>query len=100
MNRDDTGNQIKPGPLKGSYAEYRLEKLKELRKQFNVDDLGFYKGGVPRPGKGSVRGDGLGKVGEFHEPYQHNEEQHDRPHIRSLSGVEAQNHKNYMESKD
>lgn len=44
-NRDDTGNEIKPGPLKGSYAEYRMEKLKEWRKKFNVDDHGFYKGG-------------------------------------------------------
>jgi hypothetical protein len=43
--RDNQGNPIKPSPLKGSYAEYRLEKLKELRKQFNVDDHGFYKGG-------------------------------------------------------
>jgi hypothetical protein len=43
--RDETGNFVKPGPLKGSYAEYRLQKLKELRSQFNVDDHGFYKGG-------------------------------------------------------
>lgn len=43
--RDESGNFVKAGPLKGSYAEYRLQKLKELRKLYNVDDFGFYKGG-------------------------------------------------------
>lgn len=43
--RDVKGNVIKPGPLKGSYADFRMEKLKEWRKRFNVDDHGFYKGG-------------------------------------------------------
>ncbi len=43
--RDNLGNPIIPGPLKGSYAEYRLEKLKEIRKKFNVDEHGFFKGG-------------------------------------------------------
>jgi hypothetical protein len=43
--RNDAGNSIKPNPMKGSYAEYRLEKLKEIRKKFNIDDHGFYKGG-------------------------------------------------------
>jgi hypothetical protein len=43
--RNNTGNPINPNPLKGSYAEYRLEKLKEIRKKFNIDDHGFYKGG-------------------------------------------------------
>ena len=43
--RDNLGNPIISGPLKGSYAEYRLEKLKEIRKNFNVDEHGFFKGG-------------------------------------------------------
>ena len=44
-DRNNTGNNIQAGPMKGSYAEYRLEKLKEIRKKFNIDDHGFFKGG-------------------------------------------------------
>lgn len=43
--RDKNGEVPKPAPVKGSYGDYRLEKLKEWRKTFNVDDHGFYKGG-------------------------------------------------------
>jgi hypothetical protein len=43
--RDKTGNFTKPRPLKGSYGDHRLEKQKEWRKLFNVDDFGHYKGG-------------------------------------------------------
>lgn len=43
--RDESGHVIKPGPLKGSYAEHRLQKLKEWRDKYNVDQHGFYKGG-------------------------------------------------------
>jgi hypothetical protein len=43
--RDKEGNVVRPGPIKGSYADFRLEKLQEWRKQFNVDDHGLYKGG-------------------------------------------------------
>lgn len=42
--RDNSGN-ISAGPLKGTYADYRAEKLKEWRKMFNVDNHGFFKGG-------------------------------------------------------
>jgi|LauGreDrversion4_2_1035121.scaffolds.fasta_scaffold545041_2 hypothetical protein len=43
--RDSSGNTIKPSPMKGTYGDYRLEKLQEWRKAFNVDDHGLYKGG-------------------------------------------------------
>jgi len=43
--RNNEGNVIKPAPLKGSYADHRLETLKEWRKKFNVDENGLYKGG-------------------------------------------------------
>ena len=43
--RDKSGNSVKPKPLKGTYGDLRLDKLKEWRKTFNVDDNGFYKGG-------------------------------------------------------
>lgn len=98
--RDITGNKIKPSPLKGSYAEYKLEKLKEMRKEFNVDDNGFYKGGVPAPFKGSVRGTALGNIGMAHSPNQHNE-MNDRPHVApQVTTVEAKDHKDFMNSKD
>jgi hypothetical protein len=94
--RDKTGHVIKPMPMKGSYAEYRLEKLKELRKQFNVDDHGFYKGGVPAAFKGTIRTNSGGIVGEFHSPYEHNET-HDRPHIRPhVAQEDALHHKNFL----
>lgn len=45
--RDEAGNVKRPAPTKGSYAETRLAELKEQRKQYNVNDLGLYRGGVP-----------------------------------------------------
>ncbi len=99
VQRDGTGNAIKPAPMKGSYAEYRLEKLKEMRRQFNVDDNGFYKGGVPRKGNGEVRGNANGPHGFYHNPWDHNENAHDLPHIRDhVSTKEAQDHKIFMNS--
>jgi curved DNA-binding protein CbpA len=94
--RDATANNVKPAPMKGSYAEYRLEKLKELRKEFNVDDLGNYKGGVPRKGNGPVRGNAMGVHGQYHNPFYHNE-MHDTPHARDhVTLKESQDHKIFM----
>ena len=73
--RDATGNIIQPVPMKCSYAEYRLEKLKELRKKFNVDDHGFYKGGVPRKNLGNFKGDSLGVHGQTHDAWDFNNEE-------------------------
>jgi len=53
-------------PAPGSYAETRLRELKEQREQYNVNHLGFYRGGVPRKGRGPIRGAALGNPGEFH----------------------------------
>jgi curved DNA-binding protein CbpA len=101
QNRDVQANQVKPGPMKGSYAEYRLEKLKELRKQHDVDNHGFYKGGVPKQGRGAVRGNAWAQPGAFHEPWGHNERMHDLPHVRPhVSVKEAVEHKTYMNGKN
>lgn len=43
--RDNSGNVPGAKPMKGSYAEYRADKLKEWRMKFNVDQHGFFKGG-------------------------------------------------------
>jgi curved DNA-binding protein CbpA len=101
MNRDSKGNQIKPGPMKGSYAEYRLEKLKEIRKSFNVNDHGMHKGGIPRQGGGQSRGTAYGPPGTFHNEWSHNEIIHDLPHIRPhVTRFEAETHKKFMNCKN
>ncbi len=100
LKRDESGNSIKPSPLKGSYAEYRAEKLKEWRNKFNVNNQGLYKGGVPRRDNGPVRGDALAPPGMYHNPWYHNEMVHDSPHARNqVSMKEANEHKGFMNSK-
>ena len=64
--RDESGNVPVAAPAKGSYAETRLAELKEQRKQYNVNDIGFYRGGVPEKGRGAIRGAAIGAPGEFH----------------------------------
>lgn len=99
--RDLAGNKVKPSPLKGSYAEYRLEKLKEWRKKFDVDNHGFYKGGVPRRNGGATRGNAWAPPGVFHSPFYHNEEVHDNPHARPhVAMKEAQDHRRFMNGID
>ena len=70
--RDEAGNVAKAAPARGSYAEARLAELKEQRKQYNVNDLGLYRGGVPQKGKGAIRGTAMGAPGLFHQPKTHN----------------------------
>ena len=43
-----------------------MAELKQQREMYNANDLGFYRGGVPRRGRGPVRGNALGPPGEFH----------------------------------
>ena len=64
--RDAAGNVPSAAPTPGSYAETRLAELKEQRKQYNVNDLGYYRGGVPGKGRGAVRGTAMGVPGEYH----------------------------------
>ena len=45
--RDKSGNVPKTSPERGSYAEQRLNQLKKERDKYNVNYLGYYKGGVP-----------------------------------------------------
>ena len=50
----------------------RLAELKVEREKYNVNDIGFYNGGVPRRHRGAVRGDAAGTAGYFHSPNMHN----------------------------
>lgn len=64
--RDANGNITKPAPKRGSYAEQRVAELKKERARYNVNDLGYYNGGVPRKNRGMLRGDALAEPGHFH----------------------------------
>jgi len=46
--RDKSGMIPKVKPVRGSYAEERLNQLKKDREQYSVNHLGYYKGGLPR----------------------------------------------------
>lgn len=70
--RDKSGMIPREKPVRGSYAEERLAQLKKERQQYNVNDYGFYQGGLPKKDHGTVRGKSLGNPGEFHSPQFHN----------------------------
>jgi len=70
--RDKTGMVPKGKPVRGSYAEDRLNQLKKDREQYNVNYLGYYSGGLPTKNRGPIRGKAIGNVGEFHSPQIHN----------------------------
>ena len=70
--RDKSGNIPRDGPSRGSYAENRLEELKKEREKYNVNHLGYYRGGLPQKEKGPIRTKSLGRPGEFHDPKVHN----------------------------
>ena len=70
--RDASGGLPVQAPAKGSYAEERLQELKEARKKYNVNHLGYYRGGVPQKGRGAVRGEAIMPPGYFHQPKVHN----------------------------
>lgn len=72
--RDAKGNipAAAPSPSAESYAAERLAELKMQRKKYNVNDLGFYRGGLPKKNRGPMRGTALGNPGEYHQPTTHN----------------------------
>lgn len=66
--RDRSGVSPRQRPGEGSYAAKRMAELANERSKYNVNHLGFYNGGVPKPNRGSIRGDALGRPGAFHSP--------------------------------
>lgn len=96
--RDETGNVPAAAPARGSYAETRLAELKEQRKQYNVNDLGFYRGGVPNKSRGAIRGSAIGVPGEFHSPKTHNFYNFYHPDSKIINSEDTVKFKAYMVS--
>ena len=94
--RDEAGNTPTDRPAAGSYAETRLAELKEQRKKYNVNDLGYYRGGVPQKGKGTIRGSAMGRPGEFHTPQVHNFYNNYHADAKLVSSEDALKFKNFM----
>ena len=95
-NRDKRGVSPKTRPQRGSYAEQRIQELKKEREKFNVNDLGFYNGGVPRANRGTVRGKALGPAGEFHSPKIHNYKEYNHVDSFRVGTEDALKFKHYM----
>ena len=70
--RDASGNPPAKAPSAESYAAERMAELAQQRKHYNVNHLGYYSGGIPQKGRGSIRGNALGNPGDFHTPEVHN----------------------------
>ena len=96
--RDQAGNtaMTAASPAPGSYAETRLAELKEQRKKYNVNDLGYYRGGVPQKDKGTIRGAAIGRPGEFHTPQVHNFYNNYHADSKLVSSEDALKFKNFM----
>lgn len=96
--RDATGNVARPGPAAGSYAAERLAELKAQRKQYNVNDLGYYRGGLPQKGRGAIRGAALGVPGAFHQPKMHNFLNFYHPDAKTVTSEDSVKFKAFMQS--
>lgn len=95
--RDDTGS-IRAAPEPGSYAEQRMKDLAEQRKQYNVNHIGYYRGGVPQKGKGLIRGSALDIPGAFHDPKVHNRLNFFHPDSKIINSEDAVKFKTWMNS--
>lgn len=95
-DRDKRGVSPKTKPQRGSYAEHRINELRKERAKYNVNDLGFYNGGVPRANRGSVRGKALGAAGEFHSPKIHNYKEFNHVDSFRVGTEEAIQFKHFM----
>jgi len=94
--RDVTGNVLKSAPTAGSYAEERLAELKMQREKYNVNHIGLYRGGLPKKGRGALRGNALGYVGEFHQPSVHNHLENYHQDSKMVTSEDAVKFKHFM----
>ena len=97
--RDFTGNLAKENYTKGSYGDFKKERMDKWRKEFNVDGLNNFKGGVPRKNSGSNRAGALGNPGEPYDVYMHNETWADNPLIKDTINEDVSEHKYFMNER-
>ena len=95
-NRDKTGLGPRTSPVRGSYAEQRMRELAKERARYNVNDIGYYNGGVPRKDRGNLRGDSMGGPGEFHSPLIHNYLHFRHPDSYRVTAEDGIKFKHYM----
>jgi len=73
-----------------------MVELQKERAKYNVNDLGFYNGGVPRQYRGGVRADAIGEVGHFHSPQIHNSLNFNHPDSHRVTQEDALKFKHFM----
>ncbi len=56
---------------------------------YNVNDLGYYNGGVPRKNRGDIRGKAMDSPGGFHSPQLHNHMHYDHADSFRVSGLDT-----------
>lgn len=94
--RDKRGVSPRSRAARGSYAEERLAELKREREKYNVNDLGYYNGGVPRRDRGPMRGAALAAPGVFHSPAVHNYLENQHADSYRVTAEDAVKFKHYM----
>ena len=72
--------------------------MKEERKKYNANDLGYYNGGVPQPHRGAKRGAATGITSEFHHPSHHNFLNNYHPDSKEVTSEDSIKFKNFMQS--
>ncbi len=85
-------------PERGSYADDRMRQLKKERAKYNVNDLGYYSGGLPQKDKGTIRGKSLGIPHYFHDPDLHNRLNYMHPDSHFVTSEDALKFKWWMQS--
>lgn len=90
------GNVPVDAPKKGSYAETRMRELKEQRDMYNVNYLGYYKGGLPQKDRGTLRGEGMAPPDWFHQPDVHNHLNNYYPDAKLVTSQDAIKFKAFM----
>ena len=98
LEKSDKSGSFAAAATAGSYAEERLAELKAQREKYNANHLGLYRGGLPRKGKGAVRGNALGFVGEFHQPSVHNFMDNYHQDSQQVTSEDTVKFKHYMNS--
>ena len=94
--RDKRGVSPRQAAARGSYAEIRMAELRKQREKYNANDLGYYKGGVPRADRGAIRGSALAAPGVFHSPLLHNALENRHPDSYRVTQEDAVKFKHYM----